>query len=80
MKTLYEYWKRFTELTEAGLGDIEQSGDANSKTAILQNSSKEADTIITKIKSASKGDVGLEKESLELVIKLLQTYFKQLPG
>ena len=69
MKLLLEHWNNF--LTEE-----EQA--ASDKAQILTNAEKETQALVQKIQSATKGDEGLTKETLESIIQGLQQVLERI--
>ena len=56
------------------LDEEEQEGDAKAK--ILEDAAKEAQALITKVTSATRGDVALAREAIESIIVALQNTLK----
>jgi hypothetical protein len=69
MKFLLEHWNNF-------LSEEEQI--ASDKAQILTNAEKETQALVQKIHSATKGDEGLAKETLESIIQGLQQALEKI--
>jgi|TARA_R110002074_G_scaffold46299_3_gene119237 hypothetical protein len=69
MKLLLEHWNNF-------LSEEEQI--ASDKAKILNNAEKETQALVNKIQSATQGDEGLARETLESIIQGLQQALERL--
>ena len=69
MKLLLEHWNSF-------LSEEEQI--ASDKAQILTNAQKETQALVQRVQSATKGDDGLTKETLESIIQGLQEVLERI--